>query len=331
LVYNVPLLGNYRVLAAGTSFNGSPDYFLDWRFPYAILKQETGLTDSSPIRLFFGSSSSTQQLTERGADLVGASDLLSGFSDFVTPLGPRPTTGDIRFVTGLDGNGDVEVVQVGDTLYLRVSDLDQDYDNLVPNTVTVTLTTFEGDAESLVLTETGGSTGVFTGMIATAASVDGTPTTDDGTLQIAPGEVVTATYIDAIDAQLARNQPRTDTVRVAGPAITLTKTVDRSTAPPGAELLYTIHFRNNGEAEARSLLITEIVPAYTEFVSGSLRIGSAVDTYETAEQKTDQEDGDGATFSDGMIVFYIPQVTGSDQQEGSGDDEGKVFFRVRIE
>ncbi|NLF94009.1 MAG: hypothetical protein GX564_09000 [Oligosphaeraceae bacterium] len=79
-VYSVPVSGNYRILAADTSFNGSQDYFLDWRFPYDIFKFYTQLSDNSPLRIFGGASSNAQSLSESGGDTLGASDLLSGFS-----------------------------------------------------------------------------------------------------------------------------------------------------------------------------------------------------------------------------------------------------------
>lgn len=72
LAYSLPLAGNFRILPADTSFDNDLDYFIDFRFPYSIFKQITGLIDYSPIRFFFGTSNSTNTLT---ADLVGASDL----------------------------------------------------------------------------------------------------------------------------------------------------------------------------------------------------------------------------------------------------------------
>lgn len=126
-VYSVPLSGNYRILVANTSFNGDSDYFLDWRFPYDVFKSYTQLDDNSPIRIFGGASSNAQSLSESGGDLLGASDLLSGFSDFITPLGTRPSTGTIQFVANLAGTGDVTIFGIGDTLFIKVTDVDQNY------------------------------------------------------------------------------------------------------------------------------------------------------------------------------------------------------------
>ncbi|MBE9504797.1 MAG: hypothetical protein IME96_11545, partial [Proteobacteria bacterium] len=116
------LNGNYRVVTADSTFNGDTDYFLDFRLNYADFKAATGITDSTAIRYFIGSSNSAQTLA---SDLVAASDLYSGLSESVLPTGPQPTTGSVKFVADLAGNGDVTEIYPGDTIYIRVDDADQ--------------------------------------------------------------------------------------------------------------------------------------------------------------------------------------------------------------
>jgi len=156
---SIPIFMNHQVNPADSSINGDLDYFLDWRFPYDTFKQCTGLTDGSPIRLFFGSSSSTNNLTEQGADLVGGSDLYTGFSDYVAPFGTRPTTGILRFVTDLVGKTDLTVITAGQTIYIRVDDGDQNYDVTTSQAVNVAIATPSGDTETIALVETGGEHG----------------------------------------------------------------------------------------------------------------------------------------------------------------------------
>jgi len=156
------LAGNHQVNVAETSINGDQDYFLDFRFPYDTFKAATGVTDNTPIRFFAGSSSSTNTLTEKGADFAGPSDLYAGFSDFTTPYGTQITTGSVKFVADLAGNGDVTDIDAGDTVFIRVDDSDLNYDITTAQTVTVTVATANGDSETLTLTETGVNTGVFT-------------------------------------------------------------------------------------------------------------------------------------------------------------------------
>ena len=456
IIYSsIPLVGNYLINVASSSFNEDQDYFLDWRFPYSALKQATNLSDYSPIRLFCGSSSSTWALTESGADLCAASDLYAGFSDYLIPLGTRPATGTVKFVAGLSGAGDVVEVKSGNTLYIRVDDADQNYDLTAAQSLTVTLSAPSGESETVTLTETGPNTGVFTGSI---SSLSGTKVIGDSKLQVMPGETVTVTYLDKIDANLNSNQTRTDTLLISPPVVTIAKTanpittlpggiitytititnsgdgdgwlnslqdslpvgfsyitgtttglttnnpvidsrltwtgnwivprkddgvngnltlsfqaktgsirganyntasaggsnfgpvasgntatvtvtapfitilkeVDRAYSNPGTELIYSMHYRNQGDGEARTLIIMDTVPLYTSYVPGSLRMGNADSIYGTATPKTDSQGDDEAEIHEENIVFKINLVAPDDGVPNSGNDEGKVYFKVKI-
>lgn len=450
--------GNYQINTADTSINGDQDYFLDFRFPYNILQQAMGLSDSSPIRIFGGSSSSTNNLTENGADLIGGSDLYSGFSDFVTPYGTILTTGSVKFVASLTGSGDVTEIKAGDTIYIRVADNDRNFSAATMQTLRVTITTPGGDSETVTLTETGINTGIFTSSI---ISFTGAPVSNDGKLQVLPGETVTVTYIDGIDANLNQNQPRTDTLTVIiPPVLTVTKTVSpaatpaggtitytititnsgagngyitaitdllpggfsyvtnstsgattlnpqtngqqlnwpgnwlvpkktggvdgsislsfqaragstigayynnvtvseknfgltlsgdtapitvtaplmnlvkqgKNTAVPGEEIIYSVLYHNLGNGSAHTLIIMDTVPHYTTYVANSLRLGSADSTYATATPRTDTNvDADGAEFSNNNIIFTINSVAADDATASSGPDEGKVYFKVKVD
>jgi len=326
----VPLAGNYAVSPADSAINGDADYFLDWRFPYSSFKAATGLTDSSPIRLFFGSSSSANNLSQSGADLVGGSDLYSGLSDISTVLGTKPTTGTVRFVAALSGAGDVTQITAGDTLFIRVDDADVNNDITTLQTVTVTLVASSGDTATVILTETGVNTGIFTGSIITQESA---PVAGDALLQVVQGATVNAIYIDGIDASYHLNQPRTDTVSVRSfkPLLTLVKSADPATGAPGQEILYTVYFRNTGVGAAANLMIVDSIPPFTVYKVGSLRIGNAASTYETATPLSDAADADGGQFSDNSVVFAVGAVAGDDGVMNSGADEGKVYFKVKIQ
>ena len=320
-VYSVPVSGNYRILVANTSFNGNTDYFLDWRFPYDVFKFYTQLDDNSPIRIFGGASSNAKSLSESGGDLLGASDLLSGFSDFITPLGTRPTTGTIQFVTDLAGNGDVTTFSIGDTLFIKVTDADQNYNPTSPNTVQISLTSLNGDFETLILTETGNNTGIFTGSMQTVSNATITP--NDNLIQISTATTITATYLDAIDASLQRNQARSDSVSNAAPMLTLQKTADKSSAPPGSEIIYSILYRNMGAAAANTILIMDSIPLHTSYVAGSLRQAPGETAYTNATPLTDAADADAGSFNSGMVLFNIPTLAPA--------AEGLVFFKVTID
>ncbi|HOY69029.1 MAG TPA: hypothetical protein PLP29_19290 [Candidatus Ozemobacteraceae bacterium] len=322
---SLPLAGNYQISAADTAFNGSQDYFLDWRFPYATLKALTGLADSTPLRIFAGSSSSANNLTENGADLLGGSDLYSGFSDFFTAMGVSATTGSVRFVADLAGNGDVTLAGIGSPLFIRVDDGDQ---NSLPGqaeTVMVELTTSDGDRAVLTLTETGANTGIFTGSIPTVLTRNLVAT--DTVLQIQTNTGVNALYVDLADARNQVDQPRTDALGFlppAAPALSLTKTVTPAAPIPGDEITYTIDYTNAGTGAAHDVVVNDQVPVNTTYKAGSLRVGTATAGYGDAGNTvlTDAV-GDDAGACDGSSV----QVRLAIVAPGA---RGRVFFKVTL-
>jgi len=264
-----PLAGNYQVTAADTSINGNQDYFLDFRYSYASYKSWTGLTDYSPIRLYLGTSKSTNNLTEHGADLLGASDLVTGFSDWVTPLMTTPTDGTVKFVSDIDGNGDEEEQCLWATLYLRVDDGDPNYSETTRQSLSVTLTTPGGDSETITVLETDVDTGIYTGSLPTSTD---SKVAGDGTLQVAlEGETVTVEYIDGVDGldPPGMNGLRTDTILLQPPAVTVTKTVDPTETIPGGDVAYTVTVGSTGTCEARLTTIVDTLPAGFAYVPGS--------------------------------------------------------------
>ena len=215
-----------------------------------------------PIRLYFGSSPSGQTLTENGGDLV------SGWSDFFLPNMAQPADGIVKFAADIAGNGDMTQAASGDTLYLLVSDSDQNGVDTTQETTTVTVTTANGDSETFTVTETGADTGLF---VVSVLSSTGFATPNDGTLQVLPGEVVTVTYIDAVDASINLNQPRTDTLALHGPAMSVAKAVSPETATAGgtATATYTITITNSGQGSAVVQTITDTLPSGFTYIPGS--------------------------------------------------------------
>ncbi len=86
----------------------------------------------------------------------------------------------------------------GETLIVTLTDGDIDTDSDNAEKITVSVSTDKGESESLELTETGISTGIFSNTLET---VDETTagTNNDGTLNANEGTVITATYEDALD------------------------------------------------------------------------------------------------------------------------------------
>ena len=70
--------------------------------------------------------------------------------------------------------------------------------------------------------------------------------------------------------------------------------------PPGTTLTYTVTVANTGSGTATSVVISDLIPAFTTYVPGSIKTGaSAGDLLLPAAVKTDAADGDGAEYDAG--------------------------------
>lgn len=122
----------------------------------------------------------------------------------------------------------------------------------------------------------------------------------------------------------------TASVFVRVPAVSISKSVDKSTAAPGEEVIYTITFKNQGGAAAQTLAIVDAIPNNTTYVIGSLRVGDAGSTYETAAYMSEDPGDDSAHFNGSSVIFTVGPVAKDDGVPGSGSDEGKCYFKVKI-
>ncbi|MHB8092504.1 MAG: DUF7507 domain-containing protein [Syntrophales bacterium] len=91
----------------------------------------------------------------------------------------------------------------GDTVYIQVKDPDQNIDPAVAETVKVVLNhTESGDAETIVLTETGPDTGIFRGSIVSQI----TPAVpNNGVISVSANSRLLVTYTDILDASPVSN------------------------------------------------------------------------------------------------------------------------------
>ncbi len=258
---------NYQVSLAndGSNFNGDDDYFLDYRFPFDQFLAFTGLTETSIISYFLGTSVNTSSMTkDLGADLLS-----DGLSDPVVPTGQRPTTGEVRFVysniSSANWGDDVTEAYPEESLYIRVEDGDQNNINSEIQQITVTVTTQAGDSETVTLTETGPATGIFVGSILTSTT---TLSTEDGTLQVSPVETATVTYIDGADADFNENQSRTDNVLIKPSTdLSLTKTISDATPYANYTIIYSLKVTNNGPSYSSGAQVYDLLPTGTTYVS----------------------------------------------------------------
>lgn len=88
----------------------------------------------------------------------------------------------------------------GDVVFVQVTDHDRNVDPLAADTITITVSTPNGDSEALRLTETGASTGVFLGYLPTS---NGAVLAGNCVLNIGNNQRIFATYIDDSEDHVA--------------------------------------------------------------------------------------------------------------------------------
>ncbi|MBN1297990.1 hypothetical protein JXA80_14525, partial [bacterium] len=117
-----------------------------------------------------------------------------------------------------------------------VRDLDLNSDPMNAETTEVTLTANSGDAEVLLLTETGPDTGEFAGIIS-AQSAD--PEPGNGMLEVMHGNTVTVVYIDADNGQGGTGIEKTDSADIDGVAPVITGVTVGSVSDTQAVITWT--------------------------------------------------------------------------------------------
>ncbi len=162
---------------------------------------ETGATTgifTGMLNTIYGASAGTDDdgtLTTQAGDTVTAS-----YTDNPDASGgstPRSAVGNVN--GGTDGSITItDPSTPGDVLTVSVTDADLDTSAGV-DTVVVEVDGSNGENETLTLTETGASTGIFTGTLNTIYGASA-GTNDDGTLSTQAGDTVTASYTDSPDA-----------------------------------------------------------------------------------------------------------------------------------
>ncbi len=145
---------------------------------------------------------------------------------------------------------------------------------------------------------------------------------------------ITGTYYNNVSVY-GTNFPAYNTgniapVNVGAPLMDIQKYSNKASAIPGEEITYTIHYRNTGYGSATFVIISDTIPFNTTYVPGSLRIGIAGSTYEIAIPLTDAADSDAGHVSGNTVIFNIGNVSANDGIPNSGTDEGKVYFKVKV-
>jgi len=104
------------------------------------------------------------------------------------------------------------------------------------------------------------------------------------------------------------------TTTVSSAVLTLTKSADQTSAAPGANIQYTITYRNGGSGAAQNVVITDAIPAQVNYVANSVTLN--------ASPKTDAADSDEVTVSSSTITITLGNLAAGAQ--------GTITFRVQV-
>jgi uncharacterized repeat protein (TIGR01451 family) len=141
-----------------------------------------------------------------GADLVNVSTTAYRKGSATTdPFVKMPAPVSVGTTTPIDLSHTVPLtastqIHEGEPIFIRLTDLDQNLDKTVAETVLVTVSNpANGDIEVIRLTETGPDTGVFAGYLPTVSITSGPVTSYNGIMSVNAGDKLSVSYVDIMD------------------------------------------------------------------------------------------------------------------------------------
>ena len=158
--------------------------------------------------------------------MVAGNTLQVAYTDALDATGAtnQSRTATAVATAGVTGSTTISPVVAGQAVTLTVTDADLNTNAGTAQSVNVTVTNqTTNETESVLLTETGVNTGIFSGTLATTNAA-GAGTNNTGNINVVAGNTLQVAYTDALDATGATNQSRTaTTVATAGdPPLALT-------------------------------------------------------------------------------------------------------------
>ncbi|MBI3882634.1 MAG: tandem-95 repeat protein, partial [Verrucomicrobia bacterium] len=143
---------------------------------------------------------------------------------------------------------------------VRVTDLDQNTNSAVVETLSVVITSSSGDSENLTLTETGTNTGIFTGCI--SSSVTNGAATNNGTLLAPAGAVLIVNYTDPNDSADHTSATASISAPVASVAVSKVLVVPADgQAGIGEPVQFTLQVINTGTTTLTNVTLTDLFPS----------------------------------------------------------------------
>lgn len=168
-------------------------------------------------------------------------------------------------------SGGTAAYQVGDSIYLEVTDEESNTNSGSPDTVTVTLENQRtGETEVITLNETGNDTNVFTFAGGFPTTDTGNTGNDSGTLNVQEGDTISATALSGGDGT-----PCTITYRFPV-ATDIVKSVDKANANVSDTLTYTMDVNYPAADILNNVVVSDSAPAGTTIVGGSANAGGVI-------------------------------------------------------
>jgi uncharacterized repeat protein (TIGR01451 family) len=241
--------------------------------------ETTTLIETGPATGIFVATVATAYGTAAGASndgvlVVQASHRLTAtYLDERTAAGGSVTRTDTGIVAG-GADGRVELpatLPAGDPLAVTVTDADLNANASVAESVTVTVQDgATGETESVVLTETGPATGIFTETLGTIlGSAAGVP--GDGVLVVRPGDSLTATSLDALTAT-GGTVTRTASSLVVADVIRLDKRALNDEVIIGEIVGFVVTATNTASSPIPGVILEDALPPGFKLVKDSARL-----------------------------------------------------------
>ena len=155
-------------------------------------------------------------------------------------------------------NGVVTTTYPADSpVFVRVTDIDQNLDPGVIETVQVVVTSNSGDLETLTLTETGPDTGVFVGSLPASTAAGAS---NNGTLNAPAGSLLAVNYVDPDDSADATSANAS--IPLGTPSIVANITrLSPAIVPVGDTVSFLVEVSNNGSVPLPNIALTQTFTA----------------------------------------------------------------------
>ncbi len=248
---------NARVSLADSSFNGTPDYYVDFQVSWATFMAASGLNEASALSFVFGTSNNGTTL---GSDISGSTnlDMGQGGGDPV-----YPSVADMSLTKSHAANFAVEDTGV---YTLTVS-------NAGPSNIAGPITVTDSLPAGLTFVSATGSnwncaaagqdvTCTHPGLLLSGASLP--PITLTVTVDAAAWPSVTNTAsasANTTDEDLTNNTASDFTTVERRSDLAIAKTDGQATAIPGSAIAYTITLTNLGPTSVTAATVSDTLPA----------------------------------------------------------------------